>query len=1486
MKRVFVSYSRRNKAFAERIARDLSDAGLDVWVDFRQIQGGELWQNEIYRGIERSEIVVFCMSPDSITSEWCRKEAHAARDQGKYIVPVMVVNAMDALSKQDDMRWLLDVHFINFEGRYEAAFPELLLALPGGRRISVYDDVPPENIPNPFKGLEAFQQTDAAFFFGREELIAKSLRRLKDESRARFIAVVGASGSGKSSLVRAGVIPKVRDGALPGSETWPVVIFTPGAQPLEALITRLLPLWSSLDPDKTQGEWTPATLYTALQKQPESIIELTESILEPSAPTHRLLLVVDQFEEVFTQAGETEREIFLQILHHAVTAPGGRALVIVTMRADFFGQLSRYPALAELFEQENMIIATEMTSENLLRCIVGPAEAVGLQYDPGLSERILEEVRRQPGSLPLLQYALKELYEKRDGRRLTSAAYEQIGGVRRALARHAETIYTGLNITQQAIFQRVMLRLVEVGASGEATRRRVSRADLTFKGLPNEAVQEVIDLLTAAESRLLIASREIKSNVDEQTQPLVWVEVSHEALIREWERLKGWIADNAESLRFGSQLLKAASDWRQGNSHEDYLLTGSRLLQAEIWIETADATDLQRHFVAASIEQRKRLESLQIEQQARELQLQRQAARRLRYFVAVLVVSLLGAVALTLLAVESSARADEAARRERASADIANRNAAEAQSLALAASAERALSDENVDLALALAVQSVQIDNVPVQAQFTLARAAYTPWVRQRIENAHQQGIRITLVSPSGQYGLSGGGDMTVALWDLATNALIRRYEGLTAAVRSLAISPDERVIAAGTNDNLIVLWDAESGAVRFTLTTHTAPVSALAFSPDGALLASGDESGLLVVWNSRTGTEIQSLTGHENALVTAAFVDNNNLLSASSDNHVIEWQARTGEIVLALKLSGERERSPVLRAGVFDSAGQNILFALSDGSVNLFNLAEQRLLQTFTIASTDDSFAALNTVHAVALSPDGATAAAALDEGRIVAWDLQTGAEILDFRPGSGIQSSAHTGAVLSAAFSPNSQRLFSGGEDNILILWDVVRAEETLRFERQRTSVQTVAFSPDGSTVLSGSAVSNENPVGDLRSWDITTGRIIQQFVGHETRISSVAYTPDGSAILAGDSGGMLLLWDSASAQVIRAFKSSGNVAHASTIYALDFTEDGLRAISASRDKTLILWDVATGTMIGEPYVGHTGSVFAVDISPDGRLAVSGGADAQIIVWDLTTGQAVNTFAKHDKAVRTVRFNADGTQVISGASDGTLVLWDTQTGNTVLTFSGHRSAVNSVDFSPDNRSILSGSLDGTISLWDIATGFELRRYQVFGAGVLSLDFSPDGATVVSGLTGTDYAFRLWRVLPTVKQVLDWVFTNRLVPELSCALRVQFRVTPACAPDGVVPTSTPYPLPTATLESSVPRLAVGGAARVNTTLGDTLNLRENPGLRARILNRLQRGVVVTLLEGPVFSEGLLWWRVETEDKLTGWVVESVNNIQTLLPSG
>lgn len=1500
MNRVFISYSRRNRNFAERLARDLSDAGMDVWVDWRQIHAGEFWQEEIFRGIERADILIACLSPDAVKSEWCQREINIAYERGKVILPVMVIEAFQELSQTEPLKWMLNRHWIHFEGRYQEAFQELLESLPGKRAVGAYDHIDVSKIPNPFKGLEAFQQTDAQFFFGREKLIEKSLDRLRQNRPVRFLGVVGASGSGKSSLVRAGVIPALRRGdALPGSDEWRVVIFTPGETPVDALAQRLSPLVEHRETDAIANmlhqkiESIDALIEEALGVPPGGRPPLAgkgAAVAEPTVtmapPTARLLLVVDQFEEVFTRAGENERALFLKIMERIATVPGGRGIVLITMRADFFDRVGRYPELAELFEQENMVIVTDMTAPELLRSIEGPAKAVGLVYDEGLPQRILDDVRRQPGSLPLLQYALKALYERREGNRLTTAAYEAIGGVRRALATHAENIYVRLNSAQQAIMRRVLLRLIEISETGEVTRRRVARSDLNFRDVPDEAVQDVIDLLTSAESRLLIASREIKASSDE-TAPTIWIDVSHEALIREWDRFTGWVADNVENLRLGSEILQSANDWQQSNRDMAYLLTGNRLARAEIWLDSADATALQREFIQASVEEAERREQLRQQQIERELTLQQKAANRLRYFVAVLVIALIVAAGLTLFALASLQQANASEQRAQDALVVADNarstavaNAEEARSLALAASANRALADNDAEGAVMLAVFANQIAEPPAQSQRTLSEVAYAPGLRRVLPN-HTGPVTDIAFSLDDTHALTASGSW-IYLWNVETGEQVLRYGGQngghTATINSVVFSPDGTRAASGGNDDQVIVWDVASGSSLLVMTGHTDAVNSVAFSPDGQMIASGADDDLVIVWDANTGVELRRTAFHSDAVNSVAFSpDGRYLLSGSNDGTAILTLAATGELIRVLAgISTDTTQATYDFLVVkFDPTNSNrAVSAGSDNSIRLWNLESGQLLRT--IEAHDD------TITDLAYGPAGRTVFSSSADRSVVQWNLSNGSRLLTLE--------GHGSLVTSLDTNQTGLRVLSSSFDGTVRLWDIDRGEEIRRFVGHSGSQSVVGvYGPNELTVVSGSYADNA-----VRLWDRVTGLTIQEYRGHQGRISDVAISADGSTILSASWDGRVILWDTVSGQPLQILEEQGG-----EIQAARYLTNDTQAVSSSGNGGVVLWNLADGSIIrrygpaaAKDAPGHLDPVYDVAVNPQETRLLSASADDTLLFWDVGTGDVLHEFTGHNADVRAVVFNADGTMALSGAADGSLLLWNTDEssenfGEIIRRFDGHDRTVFDVAFSPTGNSVVSAAFDGTIRLWDLNTGFELRRFvtdRLDKTYARSVDFTEDGRTLLTGMT--DSTLREWRMLIDLGDLIAWTFANRFVAEPSCDDRRLFEIQPLCDAQGVAPTRTPFPLPTATPTVEARQLVIGGTARVNTDGGDRLVMRATPGLAGTEVNRVDDDATVTMIDGPIAADGYLWWQIRTEDGIEGWSVASVpsDGIQTLVP--
>ncbi len=532
-------------------------------------------------------------------------------------------------------------------------------------------------VRNPYKGLRPFGEQDSPDFFGREALVSRLVERLGQVARAgRFLAVVGPSGSGKSSAVRAGLVPALRAGALPGSDRWPIAVMLPGARPFRELAAAL----------RSVGAYAPAGLDDRLERDGD----VTGAVARIVSDDARILLVIDQFEELFSLVeDEAERSRFEASLVEALSARGSRLLIVATLRADYLDRPLRTPGLGELVRAGTELV-TPLVRDELERAIVRPAASVGVQLEPGLATEVIADIARQPGELPLLQYALTELFERSDGHRLTREGYAAIGGVLGALARRADDVYAALDAEGREIARQAFLRLVVPGESGEPTARRIPRSELRALSEDERRVDEAVD--DFGRRRLLSFDRDAVSG-----QPTV--QVAHEALLTRWPRLVGWIEEAREDLWTRRRLADAASDWIHAGRDPGFLLSGSRLDLFASWAASTDLRlDLPEHaLLDASLAERGRLDEVDASRATHERALERRATTRLRALVAVLAVAAIVATLLSVVVYGQGETARElgaiATARELAAGSIGNLRTDPRLSLLLAWQAADATSD-------------------------------------------------------------------------------------------------------------------------------------------------------------------------------------------------------------------------------------------------------------------------------------------------------------------------------------------------------------------------------------------------------------------------------------------------------------------------------------------------------------------------------------------------------------------------------------------------------------------------------------------------------------------------------------------------------------------------------------------------------------------------------------------------------------------------
>lgn len=1202
---------------------------------------------------------------------------------------------------------------------------------------------------NPYRGLRKFTENDAEFFFGRNAAIQSLLNTAQylvntgtGPQIPNLMAVLGPSGSGKSSLVRAGLIPALRNGSIPNSNRWPIKVILPGAHPLDALAAAF-----AGNANRNQPQ-----IKKALHADKKTLHRLTGEVLANQPEDAFLVLVIDQFEELFTVCeNEPERRAFTDQLLFATQVKDSRILVVLTMRSDFYSKVAVYKPLAEAVTRHQMLVSP-MTEKELREAILLPAEAVGLEVEKALVETLLKDTFEAPGVLPLLQHALLELFQRRDGNLLTLEAYNEIGGVKGALAHRADAVINSLTPDRQQIARRIFMRLIRLGEGTADTRRRAAFTEVLTHDSETPDVEAVIK--TLADANLLITGSSPDSGE-------VILDVSHEALIQEWPLLRHWMDEDRQGLRIRHQLSQAARDWQDREQDEDSLYRGARLLEVEEWVSDNpdEINPLEQTFLAASIEARQREAAEEEAQRRRELaqaqalakeqqqraEEQARAAANLRkravWIAGVGAVAILLAIAAAGFGVSSSRNANLAATREaeaQANANLAATRAAEAREAQTEA-------ERQAGIAAARETEARQAQSeAERQANIAATREAEARQAQSEAEQQARRALAGQLAAQS-RTGLDHQFDLALlaglAAYDLLQSsritdtfeaessilATVTRFprlekflQGHSAPVWALAVSPDGTTLATGNDANQVMLWDLAGGQLIGPLGSHKGVVTDVAFSPDGKTLASSSSDKTIILWDVSTRKQRRQLKGHDDWVNSVAFSPNGNLLaSASTDTTVRLWDVASGQQV-GDPLAGH---SDAVVSVEFSPNGQTLASGSNDTTIILWDVSAREV--------RTELFGYDEAVLSVAFNPAGNLLASGGLGHTIILWDTTTGQQV-------GPPLAGHTDYVLNVVFSPNGQTLASTSADGTFILWDVnTREPRYPPFSGHGSDVTRVIFGPNGRFLVSTS------DDGSIILWDtsgrLPTGTPVSTDYGP---VNSVAYSPNGKTLAAGYEDGSITLFDAG--QLTQRRRLSG---HTNWVTGLAFSPNGQILASASGDESVILWDMATGEQIGESLKGHTGPVLAVAFSPDGQTLATAGQDKRIILWDVAAQESRLELVGHEDTVETIAFSPDGKILASGSADNTIILWDVSGGKPLGDpLEGHTNVVAAVAFSPNGRLLASASEDSTIRLWDVATQKPIAGpLRGHNNDVFSVAFSPDGRFLASA--SLDQTVRLWDV-------------------------------------------------------------------------------------------------------------------------------------------
>ena len=1408
MSRIFLSHSSKDNFEAIALRDWLASEGWkDVFLDLDPeggIAAGQRWERALHDAASRCEAVIFLVSANWLGSGWCTKEYSLARGLNKKLFAALIDPTRTIASLPEELTgvWQIvdlvhgqDLRLFPVQppgsdeerhiGYSQSGLTRLKRGLEKAGLEARFFPWPPEREPDraPYRGLKPQEADDAGIFFGRDAPIVDAidrLRGLRAGAPPRLMAILGASGAGKSSFLRAGLLPRLnRDDA----QFIPLPVVRPGRAALTGE-TGLVNALAAILPGHSRAD-----LRAAAQAGAPNLRPLLAELVQAAAAQRvagdeferplAFVVAIDQAEELFRADGREESESLLALLADLAAGDDPTVIVIFTIRSDSYDALQSAKALEGLRQVAFSLLP--MPRGAYTDVIEGPArrveEAGGkLTIEPALTQRLLVDIEAGAGdALPLLAFTLEQLYlDYRQTGALRLHDYEKFGGIKGAIDAAVERALVRADADPRipreregrlALLRRGLIPwLAGVDPDSKTPRRNIARRS----DIPPEAAP-LIDLLV--EERLLSVDTRVArdSKTGAETRELT-IEPTHEALLRQWGLLDGWLTEDFGLLAALEGVKRAARDWdanARGESwlaHQRQRLTEALALDARPDIAgRLDATD--RAYLADC---RTREETARADAEQRRREREEEQARKLADARKIAFRTVVGAVVAVLFAIAAGAFGAYAFQEWK----VAGQKTVEAvknRSVALISLADAEADKHPVKAAKqALALWRAEPGDTSNNSAILDVLGHSIPNLRELLvfsdAGRNAEAGTFLAFSPDGRRVVTTADSSTAQVWDAYSGTRLATLGAHQGTVTLAVFSADGKRIVTTSEDGTARIWDVDAAPARaiLTLKADDGPIIMAAISPDGTrvVTTSGDNatSPTLRLWDATNGRALAKLRDYDEKVNSASFSpDGTRIVTTSDDTTARLWDAATGRAIVALA----GHELPVA-SSAFSRDGKLIVTASKDKTARVWDAYSGAFL--VALEGHDDE------VSSAAFSPDGKRVVTASNDNTARVWDVASGRAI--------VVLAGHKSQVNCATFSEDGERVLTTSDDATARLWDLSSGRTLATLTGHDGKVNCAAFSENGTRVVTASEDKT------VRLWDVGMGRVLQEFKGHRGKVFSAAFSPDGKLIVTASDDGTARVWGQT---IVTLYAGFGDRRHneINRVNFANFSPDGKRVVTASDNKSAQIWDAATGAPIGQPMwhdevvnyavfspdgtqvatasedgiariwnadtgqlsaklEGHEDGLWSVDFSPDGTRVVTASKDRTARVWNVASKHEIRKLRlQHEEPVDYAGFSPDGTRIVTAAEDTLARLWDAASGHPVATLKGHEQWVNLAAFSPDGTRVATASADGTARIWDAASGRAIATLAGHGGAVETVGFSKDGTRIVTA--SDDETVRIW---------------------------------------------------------------------------------------------------------------------------------------------